>query len=610
MKIATKVQAKIFDKVLYLFFLILMMFSIYCIYLAWDLPAIADDYLHFLNNSLLSKPIDWKAMLGPSWDKSGLLWGYRPLYYLTFWLENKIFGYQLGPLRVLNFILHIMNILLAISLFKKINGPPKKIIYFGLFVLLLFHPVAWHSILYASARSTILVSVFILLCLLAVTLDKKKRILAFPFALFAFLSKQTGLLAIPLGLAVYMNRQESSLRQHILMVKDRVLSISLLGFGLLAFCYLQWQTLAKFYDQVIIKNNSLYDYPTYLMTQIFVILKSFLHMIFPYYWAFYYHTSLIKSSLHWTFWLSFFLLIIVFLLILKNRKKKSSLFFLLGAGCFLPELFYPRELISNEQRMYLPLIFFVLSLMAWASEKDFKKESMLAFVLLAVSFFANLTFARLHQYSDIEGLMKHDIAIDPENANAFLMLGQINEDKKQLNQAYFYFKKSMSLLKKDMWLSPYLAENYGKAMYKTTHIGLMIGKVIEVKESLKVCHENLVPKSYCQMSMATLAIQQKDYDKVFSIYETNTEFSIAELQIMARAAILNKQPQKSLELIRYINDHGHYDEFTFMLEARAHSEMGHLEKAISAARRGELFYQHIAPNVAKKFRDLQINFKK
>lgn len=127
---------------------------------------------------------------------------YRPLTYLTFYLENVLFGFNAFAMHLLNLLLHAANVLLSYVLIYSISG--RLSVAFIASILFGVHPIGAESVNFLSGgRNTLLSCLFVLITsLLYVQWVKKDKtvylVLSSVTFLFAMLSKETGLMLFPL----------------------------------------------------------------------------------------------------------------------------------------------------------------------------------------------------------------------------------------------------------------------------------------------------------------------------------------------------------------------------------------------------------------------------
>jgi tetratricopeptide (TPR) repeat protein len=127
---------------------------------------------------------------------------YRPLTYLTFYLENSLFGFDPFGMHLLNLLLHAANVLLVYVIVKMISA--RASVAFLASILFAVHPISAESVNFLSGgRNTLLSCFFVLLTFFFyIKWVRKDRIFYLVLSNIAFfsaaLSKETGVMALPL----------------------------------------------------------------------------------------------------------------------------------------------------------------------------------------------------------------------------------------------------------------------------------------------------------------------------------------------------------------------------------------------------------------------------
>ncbi len=130
-----------------------------------DHPFQYDDEHTIVANAALWQPGAWKAAFTGTMASSGevLSGHYRPLTYLTYWTTLRLAGPSPSAFHAVNLILHLSAGGLLLILVRKLALDRRvAVLTAGLFAL---HPAVSEAVLYASARATLLSSVFMLAAL-------------------------------------------------------------------------------------------------------------------------------------------------------------------------------------------------------------------------------------------------------------------------------------------------------------------------------------------------------------------------------------------------------------------------------------------------------------
>lgn len=414
--------------------------SLVFIFLSWSSPFISDDYAHILHSLVLRRLPTIKELFGTGWNDSGATWAYRPILQAIAALEIYSWGYVAGPMRFLNLLLHFFNAFLIykIAESKKING--QWLI--GGIALFLIHPIAWHSIIYVSARSSILVASFVLLSIFFYSKKSGWRFLFLVFAILGVLCKEIGLLACPLALILNWENTQSDF-------KNLVQKKNWKFFGLFIACvmimiYIRREMFISFLFTNLSKDFE-YEHPwgPYFLAE-FKALWIYVRLIlFPEGgWSFFHDIHLDEVVIRFSTWIIALLTMIsitsgmIFLFIKKKKYFPWAMALLI---CFLPEMIFPRQLVLNEQRAYLPLVILALSFGFVTISNSIFKYGLILFCLL-ISW---TTFERVKVYGSEESILEHDIENYPGNRFALPMLSDLKLKQGHLEESARLFQKNI-----------------------------------------------------------------------------------------------------------------------------------------------------------------------
>lgn len=128
-------------------------------------PFQYDDEHTIVANPALWQPGAWQAAFSGTMPSSGevLSGHYRPLTYLTYWATLRVTGPWPAAFHAVNLVLHLLATgLLLILVRRLVHDDRVAVLAAGLFAL---HPAVSETVLYASARATLLSSVFMLAAL-------------------------------------------------------------------------------------------------------------------------------------------------------------------------------------------------------------------------------------------------------------------------------------------------------------------------------------------------------------------------------------------------------------------------------------------------------------
>ena len=126
---------------------------------------------------------------------------YRPLLFLSFYLDSRVWGLSMAGYHFTNYFFHILNaILVYLIALKLFSQDVDKKLYAG-FAMLLFglHPLTCESVAWVSGRSDIAGTFFFLLAVNFYFIRNPFRFILTPLAVFlGMLCKENALAGIPL----------------------------------------------------------------------------------------------------------------------------------------------------------------------------------------------------------------------------------------------------------------------------------------------------------------------------------------------------------------------------------------------------------------------------
>ncbi|MGZ3684922.1 MAG: tetratricopeptide repeat protein [Bdellovibrionota bacterium] len=162
-----------------------------------------DDFSHVVENRAIRYLFHPRIFFESEYTRA------RPLPYITFAISYWLSGLSLSGLRVWSLALHFANALLAGLLFRAWFGERGRLPWGALAAALLFllHPLAVDSVIYFSARGTLLVTFFVFLALLVHARERQNAVSLGGFLFFtllAFFSRESAAALGPLIIAVHL----------------------------------------------------------------------------------------------------------------------------------------------------------------------------------------------------------------------------------------------------------------------------------------------------------------------------------------------------------------------------------------------------------------------
>lgn len=376
-----------------------------------------DDDIYYLHNPALH--LDGLAGLGAVW-KQPFYSDYMPLTQLTLWLDVKLFGAEHWWGARLHGLLWFGAGTLALrALVARVTGRPG--VAFAAALLYALHPVCAPSVLWLAERKN-------LVCF-ALTLWSAERYakarehndvalgaVAFVLCGAALLAKVQALV-LPGILAVY----------EVLLRGDRwTRSLKWWApFALLCGSFLALNLLYVRDDAAHVVAGG--SRAAAVATDGPILLHYVWNTVCPLKLAFFYMVRELQTSsaIGWTAWAGF-LAVSALLFWLSQERGHFAFFWLVGLGALAPTLnFFPQTFTMADHYLHWALCGWIPALVLLAdgglalAARHFAfdaRRSMLAAFALG---FAVLTFLRIDPYRSMETLMEHNIAAQPQSANAW-----------------------------------------------------------------------------------------------------------------------------------------------------------------------------------------------
>lgn len=125
-------------------------------------PFQYDDEHGIVLHAAIQQPDAWKAALTGTLRSSAEIQSghYRPLTYLTYWLTLRLSGLSPVAFHAVNLGLHVIVAWLLVILARELTNDRRQAVLAG--AVFALHPAVSEAVLYASARATLLSSLFML----------------------------------------------------------------------------------------------------------------------------------------------------------------------------------------------------------------------------------------------------------------------------------------------------------------------------------------------------------------------------------------------------------------------------------------------------------------
>ncbi len=427
-------------------------------------PFYFDDFYNIVYNpDLTSITSAFKCRLG----------GFRPLAYVWFYFDKKIFGLKPFYFRLENVVLHIFNFILVFNVFRKLtaNVDEKRAFLLSFFASLLWglNPVNSQSVAYIVQRMNEVATFFTLLGFLFYLVffetGRKRYLWGFLFSLIAGMGfKETGILLIPLCLLHFMFFKSFK--------KGLIGFVVFLFSGFFAVFFIPWfdNILPVEYLLGSPVNEKHFTLIEKFLTSFKVILDYVIVYIFPVFKNIhlYYDFSIEKSVFSISVLIPMLIIALFLISGIMMYKRDRLISFLLFAFLLLlfPEnSFLPLD-IAYQHRMYLPSVFFSLFLTIVVF--NFLKEERIVDVFfgLLFAFIALNLVIRGVVFSIPEKFYANELKHAEKNEKIYVNASKNLLDSGNFEEAYYYLEKGLKLFPNDSML----AMNMGLFFAKTGDI--------------------------------------------------------------------------------------------------------------------------------------------
>lgn len=348
---------------------------------------------------------------------------YQPLPVLSFAINYATTGLDTLPIHLVNLGFHLLNVLLVYIFFRKLNRSNN----ISLFISLVFaiHTMNVESVVWISARSTVMYSFFFLLSLIYYlkylqSVDKTKYlVMTFGFFLLSLLCKvQAICLPVVLILLDYFSNRKHTSIGRIIFEKIPFFLLSVL-FGYIAVS--NSETVAKLFN----RNPGSYSGLDVLFVSCYSILIYILKFIIPAGLCAIY-TFPQKTGGHFS-WIIYFSALILMFIAWFTWKLRKNTSFIFGIGFFLVMIFVNlpifsvREVIIADRYSYIPFLGFIFLVCLVIKEKGiitryFSRNFKLVLYLLVAIYIISLvaiTSVRIKVWKNDYSLMSDIVKKNP-----------------------------------------------------------------------------------------------------------------------------------------------------------------------------------------------------
>jgi protein O-mannosyl-transferase len=469
----------------------------------------------------------------------------RDPYYRPLFLDSMILNYQISSngqsiasYHVINVLLHIGNVLLLFSLFRKLGI--RQLYAFLLTLIFAVHPVISQAVAWIPGRNDTMLAIFTLPFLLfAIDYANNGRtrelVLSGLFLVLAFFTKETAVFVPPVAfvlIVVVLRRNWQDKR-------------NLVQYGLWAGCFVLWYLVRS---TAIVQSNSLApaqlaaDFVHRLPLVVQYTGKIFLPFnlsVFP-----------IQEDTVYYFGISAIAILLALIWLYRERNVRVLLGGLAVFVLFLlPALFVPTSLNEQtfEHRLYLPMIGMLLLLSQTALlHNPLKDEKLLAGGVALAGALAIINWSHQKSFASPLSFWTQAVETSPHSAYANMMLAA-RLDKDQFEQSCVLFRKAYQLNPNEKYLNFYY------------------GKMLQMKDSVRESEKYLLKEKNtsgyyeCDFYLARVAMEKKDLNAAAGYLQAYLKNDPGNKIANTNLLLLyldTQQPQKAKGQVKFMQQQG------------------------------------------------------
>jgi tetratricopeptide (TPR) repeat protein len=417
---------------------------------------------------------------------------YHPLVFLSFAVENSIFGLNPAVYHLTNLLLHCVNSFLLFLVLKK-TGLNDFISYFTM-ILFALHPIHVESAAWVTERKDLLYTFFylgaILLYLISVNKNSRKLyFISLIFFIFSCLSKAMAV-TLPFVLVII---------NYFITGKAKFSFRNIFPFLIISIVFIAINLSVAFY-KTDITNYSIIDLFSLVC---YSILFYPYKIIFPFYLSCIYVYPESLSLMHYLSPLAL-LVIVMLLLYSRNRLIKfGGLFYLISIIPVLPIIPFGIS-VTADRFAYVPAagLFIILSAGLYSlynllSKKMQRYNFVYAiFLMVIAASLALLTYNRCSKWANTETLMNDALSYNDKNYYAYFILGNYHTAKHSYQSAVSNYEKCINIKPdySDAYLNKgntyFYLSNYEEAINCYNKVVEIDPKDMEAYNNLGVVYEN------------------------------------------------------------------------------------------------------------------------
>lgn len=429
---------------------------------------------------------------------------YRPLYYLTFWIQKKIFHHELPGYHSFNIFLHFLNCLLLFGVLKTVIS--KRVAMLAS-LLFLIHPINTEAVTNLVGRADLLSSFFSLLTWFMYIHSQKNQgrkklclvALCVLSLVLGILSKENTISILGVILLTDLlnhYRNATSVKQWIRLVQAQIHFFLVLLFSIPLYLIVRKIFLGLDFSGFPIPfiDNPLAHVTNSvrICTGCWILLKGWGLFLFPFKLSTdysYNQIPFIESLSDPRLMIVFLVVICCFLFVLLTLKRKK-IFFALCVFSYITlyapvsNILLPIGTIMGERNLYLPgIAVFALMGLAWNSLvgrfQHIKLTILYPLLCLVCALFVFQTRNRNMDYETQEHLWQRQIIVAPQSVRTWNYNSRFAYQNKNYSQA-------LCLLDKAMIIAPNWPINHTLKGFILRDMGLAEEAVQAFTQSIKL----------------------------------------------------------------------------------------------------------------------------
>lgn len=463
---------------------------------------------------------------------------YRPLLTVSFIIDtqfgqNTFFFYHLS-----NIIIHLLATFLLLIFLQKLRYSKKISFLFS--IIFALHPLLTNAVVWLPARNDSLLTLFVLASfILLINFINNQKILSYLghllLFLFALFTKETAIL-LPVIYFIYI----------ILIKKDKLFSLKYLWLGLgWLFSTIFWFFLRQAAVQA--PDITLWEMLKLIIMKSPAILFYLGNIIFPFNLSTY--PTLLDAPLIWG--VITILLVLILIKYSKNKRVNYLIFGLLWFFLFLVPTLAIKVSPFFENRVYLPMIGFLIILLEIDFIKNikFKNKISLIVICLVIIFLSTISLTYAQNYYNSENFWQKAVTSSPHSAVAHSQLGNVYMINNDLEKAKNEYLGSLELNTNEPMFLPLIAGIHN-------NLGIIYAQKGQFDLAEREYQKSLATNSYyvdAYFNLGLLYLKENNMDEAARLWEKTVELNPNYLKAHNNLAIYYYQQNDLEKAIYHIN---------------------------------------------------------